>query len=212
MKRDQTHSRVLADAARSLLGPLGVIQKGRSRLWLDDHGWWLVVVEFQPSSWAKGSYLNVGVMWLWWEKDHYSFDHDAGRLKQFVEYLDEAQFQREAVKLASCAREQVLKYRSEIRSIGDAAKLALKSTKTPWQMFHAAVACGCSGQTAPALSLFREISKLKPEPEWLKDLQVRAQELERLTTNTPEFRRTIEGVILRSRLALNLPQITTSGL
>ena len=28
-----------------MLGPLGLRQKGRSRVWLDDHGWWLIAVE-----------------------------------------------------------------------------------------------------------------------------------------------------------------------
>jgi hypothetical protein len=42
-----------------VLTPLGLTQRGRSRLWLDDHGWWLIVVEFQPSAWSRGSHLNV---------------------------------------------------------------------------------------------------------------------------------------------------------
>jgi hypothetical protein len=54
-----THDRIIADAAKAALGPLGFKRKGRSRTWLADHGWWLTVVEFQPSAWSKGSYLNV---------------------------------------------------------------------------------------------------------------------------------------------------------
>jgi hypothetical protein len=41
------------------------VRKGRSRVWFDDQGWWIGVVEFQPSSWSRGTYLNVGVSWLW---------------------------------------------------------------------------------------------------------------------------------------------------
>src|SRR5436309_1568598 len=69
------HTKLLTAAARSVLRPLGLQQRGRSRLWLDDHGWWVVVVEFQPSGWSIGSYLNVGAMWLWFEKDYISFDY-----------------------------------------------------------------------------------------------------------------------------------------
>jgi hypothetical protein len=43
-------------------------------VWLDDHTWWLVVVEFQPSSWSQGSYLNVGAMWLWHDKNRLAGD------------------------------------------------------------------------------------------------------------------------------------------
>lgn len=55
------HNRVINAEAWRLLKPFGLTRKGRSRVWLDDHGWWLIQVEFQPSSWSKGSYLNVGV-------------------------------------------------------------------------------------------------------------------------------------------------------
>jgi hypothetical protein len=37
------------------------VQKGRSRIWLDDHGWWIAVVEFQPSDWARRSRGKVAV-------------------------------------------------------------------------------------------------------------------------------------------------------
>jgi hypothetical protein len=40
-------------------------QKGRSRLWYDDHQWRAYLIEFQPSAWSKGTYCNVGLMWLW---------------------------------------------------------------------------------------------------------------------------------------------------
>jgi hypothetical protein len=56
---------VIAEVAKQVLAPLGVKRKGRSRTWLDDHGWWLGIVEFQPSSWGAGSYLNVGPEFLW---------------------------------------------------------------------------------------------------------------------------------------------------
>lgn len=68
------HSRLITAATRTHLRPLGCVQKGRSRVWLDDQGWWVGMVEFQPSSWSKGSYLNVGACFLWNEKDFLSFD------------------------------------------------------------------------------------------------------------------------------------------
>jgi hypothetical protein len=59
-------TRLVIRAARQALQPMWLRQKGRSRTWLDDHGWWLTVVEFQPSGFDHGTYLNVGVNWLWW--------------------------------------------------------------------------------------------------------------------------------------------------
>jgi hypothetical protein len=50
------HGRIIATAAKETLGPLGFYRKGRSRVWLCDHGFWLGVVEFQPSGFAKGGH------------------------------------------------------------------------------------------------------------------------------------------------------------
>ena len=65
--------RVISDAAKAVLAPLGLSRKGRSRTWIDDHGWWLVNVEFQPSSHAKGCYLNVGTQHLWVARGYFCF-------------------------------------------------------------------------------------------------------------------------------------------
>jgi hypothetical protein len=65
---------LLSEAARRHLRRLGVVQKGRSRTWLDDNGWFVTVVEFQPSGFGKGSYLNVGAHFLWSWNDFLSFD------------------------------------------------------------------------------------------------------------------------------------------
>jgi len=60
-------------AATEQLGQLGLIRKGRSRTWLDDHGWWLLVVEFQPSITGR-FYVNVGEDHLFIRRDHLVLD------------------------------------------------------------------------------------------------------------------------------------------
>ena len=74
MSEEKAHSRLLRVAARNVLQPIGMVQKGRSRIWLQDHGWWVCIVEFQPSSWSRGSRLNVGCLWLWRANDDIHFD------------------------------------------------------------------------------------------------------------------------------------------
>ncbi len=65
MAQTNEHGRIIAAVAKSALAPLGFRRKGASRVWLADHGFWLDVVEFQPSGFSKGSYCNVAVHWLW---------------------------------------------------------------------------------------------------------------------------------------------------
>ncbi len=154
------HSQLLTAAARRILRPLGLQQRGRSRLWLDDHGWWVVVVEFRPSSWSKGSYLNVGAMWLWFEKDYFSFDCGY-RVENLALYQDEAQFAPLAENFARGAADEVARLRSIFPSVQAAARqLAAKPQKGFWDNFHAGVACGLAGKTAQA----RAASSVKSQP------------------------------------------------
>jgi hypothetical protein len=96
------HSKILNTVARKVLNPVGVKQKGRSQIWLDDQGWWVTVIEFQSSSWSKGSYLNVGVNWQWYPIDYFSFDLGY-REETYIEYKSDEQFEPEAHKLAQTA-------------------------------------------------------------------------------------------------------------
>ncbi|HEX3626856.1 MAG TPA: hypothetical protein VH280_15700 [Verrucomicrobiae bacterium] len=68
------HNKIVATAAKKALAPLGLKQQGSSRIWYDDRGWWAIVMEFQPSSWDRGSYLNVALSWMFYEHDHWTFD------------------------------------------------------------------------------------------------------------------------------------------
>jgi hypothetical protein len=68
-------TQLLRDAARTHLAPVGVQQMSRSPLrWTVDRGWWLINVEFQPSGYLNGCYLNVGLQHLWIRRDHRVFE------------------------------------------------------------------------------------------------------------------------------------------
>ncbi len=65
MEDKNIHSKIIKQVCKEILIPLGVFQKGSSRLYLDDNDYFFTVVEFQPSSWDKGTYLNIGLTFLW---------------------------------------------------------------------------------------------------------------------------------------------------
>src|SRR5215469_1402855 len=105
-QKDGVHTQLLTLAAKRVLRPFGLIQKGRSHTWLADQGWWLAVIEFQPSGWSRGSYLNVGCMWLWNVKGHLSFDMGY-RVNEFHPFESEQQFGPVAQRLVEQARDEV---------------------------------------------------------------------------------------------------------
>jgi len=202
-------TQLLTAAARRILRPLGLHQRGRSRLWLGDHGWWLVVVEFQPSSWSKVSYLNVGAMWLWFEKDYFSFD-DGYRVEGLASFENEAQFTPVAENLAQRAADEVRRYRALYPSVLSAARrLAAKSPRGFWDSFHAGVACGLAGDSAPAKQFLDEVAGTDDQRDWAQAAATIAREYSLAVEDSARFRRRIEEIIRRARELLRLEQVAS---
>ena len=47
--------------------------------YIDDNGYFLTILEFQPSAYAKGIYLNVALHFLWNGREVLSLDFPFGR-------------------------------------------------------------------------------------------------------------------------------------
>ncbi|WP_157788685.1 hypothetical protein [Pseudomonas fluorescens] len=211
MKLDD-HNRLIKHAARSELKPIDCAQKGQSRTWLDDHNWWVGVVEFQPHSVAKGSYLNVGACWLWHEKDYLSFD-DGHRVEPFNEYLDSQKFREAAQSLAKRAKEEVLNLRLKYPSIHACAKhLRAQAKKNDWVVFNSAVAAGLSGDIKLAEEQFSQILRQECRATWQINLQSRAALLSAVAHDADCFKSEIIGAVSKCRTLLGLPTIESEGM
>jgi hypothetical protein len=206
------HSKLLTAAARAVLRPLGLFQKGRSRTWLDDHNWWVCVVEFQPNSWARGSYLNVGCMWLWTEKDYLSFD-EGYRVESFSGFDDESRFEMEALRLAQRAAEQVQHYRRLFPNVHAVCEYYLKfppENPEGWQNFHAGLACAMADKPKEARRFFDLfLDSHGDRPEWLVRAQADAEQLMTLTEDLVLLHRVIGDRVKRARALQKLPLIST---
>lgn len=211
MKLDD-HNRLIKHAARSELKPIGCVQKGQSRTWLDDQNWWVGVVEFQPHSGAEGSYLNVGACWLWHEKDYLSFD-DGHRVEPFNEYLDSQKFGEAAQSLAKRAKDEVLNLRLKYPSIHACAEhLRAQAKKDDWVVFNSAVAAGLSGDIKLAEEQFSQILRQECRAAWQINLQSRAAILSAIAHDADCFKSEIIGAVRKCRTLLKLPTIESEGM
>lgn len=116
MENKNIHSKIIKQVCKEILIPLGVFQKGTSRLYLDDNDYFFTVAEFQPSNWDRGTYLNIGLTFLWDYNQsdvlYFAFSRQiASRYSKFVEYKNETQFRNEIINLANIAKEEILFYR-----------------------------------------------------------------------------------------------------
>jgi len=122
---------IIKQLCKDILLPLGVFQKGNSRTYIDDNGYFFTVIEFQPSAYAKGTYLNVALHFLGNENEDISFDFPFGadiRVMDFVEYQNEEQFAREVTRYVQKAVTQVLFYR-KLQDVAVAKSYAKKWLK-----------------------------------------------------------------------------------
>jgi hypothetical protein len=203
------HTQILTAAAREILRPLGLRQRGRSRLWYADQGWWLIVVEFQPHSRDEGSFLNVAAMWLWREQDYESFDYtypdSSVRHGTFTRFESESQFTPLAKDLARQAAGEVEHYRSLFPSVHSVARhLAQKSPKQIWDNYHAGIACALAGNVIDACRFFEEVASNDHPVEWAQSLAAIAREYISAVGDLPAFRSRIKEVVLRTRELLKL--------
>jgi hypothetical protein len=198
------HNIVLADAAKAVLAPMGLVRKGRSRTWLDDRIWHLIVVEFQPSAWSKGSYLNVGAMWLWYEKDHFSFDH--GYRVQEFESAGSLDWSARSRALAEAAAKRVGELREEISDLAAADQVLREGRrKVGWPLFDAAVAAGLVGDTDAAREAMDRLLSHEPSSPWQHAQHTRMAEFRSALHDRDAYRARIIEAITRSREAHKLP-------
>ena len=144
MIENPDHNKIIKKTARAVLSTMGLIQKGQSRTWIDDNGWYFTVVEFQPSAYGKGSYLNIGIHFLWSKHDYLSYDI-GGREDGFAEFDgDESKFYSDMLSFAEKCSVLVQQYRL-FKKESHAKEYILKNKITyssSWDLYHKMMICG----------------------------------------------------------------------
>ncbi len=194
------HNKVIRAAAKSALTPLGLMQQRNSRIWYDDHGWWAIVVEFQPSGFERGSYLNVAVAWMLYESEHWAFD--IGGRVEGVRFATEGEgFDAAMAGLAGEAARKVLEYRERFSTL-DGMYAHYRTTierHGGWPDYYAGVLAGLRGDRVTAEQHFTSVMAATSTTTWHRALQFRCQDLMRLLPNQQFFRDSILGIVLRCR-------------
>ncbi|NEA27131.1 hypothetical protein [Actinomadura bangladeshensis] len=215
MSKISPASRLLTQTARDVLRPLGLKQHGSSRIWLDDHNWWLVVVEFQSATSIQGSYLNVGAMWLWRSPAVIGFDTalaSSVRVRDHIDYRDDTQFTKAARSLATTAADQVEAYRehfSTLPAVAEHLESRLTRKSTIWDWYHAAVAAGMLGDVKRSRACFQKVlddpdGKGASPFSWVTELQERVRRPYDMVRDSDAFRAWARDQILSCRGQLNL--------
>ena len=169
----------------------------------------MLVVEFQPSVWSRGSYVNVGCMWLWNTKQQLSFDV-GHRVNGFFAFENEKQFGPVADRLAVGALEKVGEYRRLFRSIHNVSNYYFENApKNFWPCFDAAIAHSLAGQAEASRRVLATcLDGTDDDPMWLKEARSDAQSLVASVGDVQRMRDIISDRVMKTRSQQHLPPIT----
>jgi hypothetical protein len=216
MPATSQHSSIINRVARETLGPHGFVQKGRSRFWYNDQEWRAFFVEFQPSGWSKGTYCNVGVMWLWQPREVVGEPHWTGDMfervgiggSDFASYDDDpAGFEKSVAGLAASAVKEFLRLRDQFSSV--AAVAHFRGELGPgWPTYHRSVAQGLIGSRKEASAGFSSVARVVAASLWPNDTHKswirNAERLSMLAHDSGAFKAAIESQIAGCREGLKL--------
>ena len=209
------HNKLIAEIAAPLLRPLGFQRQGRSRLWFADRCWWLAVIDFSPSGWSRGSYLNVAAKWLWRGDAVWSFDFSLTRCtrpQQFVSFENESQFRTDFHAMAQTAAadaRDLFDAFPDIRAAANRLRPFAETPGLPWDLYHAAVAAFLVGRSKEAKRYFTKLGTPNvddfPGALWLHELRSEARVLAEMCSDRVRFLALLNQQLQRSRAAFRLP-------
>lgn len=204
------HSKIINKTAKKIFGVYGIKQKGQSRIWLDDNGWFTTVIEFQPFRGRQGTTLNVGVNFNWYEKEYFSFDIGYRQDVEFVDYAEgEEKFLTEIQKFCEIALNKVLEYRQNLKDLNNSKQLILSHTFTSeniWGSYHKGTICGLTNEFDKQNEYYQKVLNNSETFEWLNELKKRVKILAEKAESQNMFTETIIEIVKKTRILKKLPE------
>lgn len=205
-------NKIITHRAKEDLASKGFRQKGHSRLWLKDEGLWLFLVEFQPTSRELGTFLNLSVMWLWNDKEYFSFDLGIGefgaRVSDFHRYVSDEQFDGVLSKLTARTLTEYFTIKEKLKTLKDIVYLFKNSQrKTIWDYMNAASAYALAQEEELARDEFKAVISFPAKVPYEIQLHERARSCLKLMESPEKLTREVLQTIQKMRKQFDLPEL-----
>ena len=107
------HEKIISQTAKDKLVPLGMFRKGTSRIWVEDNGWFFIVVEYRHHNYFQGAevYVRMEALWDAPGVDFLSYISNCHRFDR-VDYMgNDEVFAEKLSEVSDSAKEFVLEFR-----------------------------------------------------------------------------------------------------
>lgn len=206
-EKDGLHNQIITKTATRFFKAYGITRKGKSRTFLDDHDWYTTIIEFQPSGFDKGTFLNVGVNFHWFEHDYLSFDLGY-RESAFVAFVDSETFRIEVENLCQIAIQKTLKYRKHFETLESAKQTICDdafASDSLWGNYHQGTISGLTGDYTTMKRYYGILLKTDHHAAWANQLKEHVISLLDGLDTLSAFRLEIGKIATKTRLLKKLP-------
>lgn len=199
------YNKVLKKVAKERLTPYGIIQQGKSRTFLYDNNWWTIVIEFQGSSFSKGTYLNIGIDFNFYPRNYFSFSYGY-REKGFEIANDENQFANIINDYCDFTIAKVDDLKLKFKDAQAATNTFKKQVENnPWDNFTLAILYGLTENINECRNYLFKVQEIKCEYEYEFKRQKLVTEILTWLDNNQTFLTKMKDLINQTRELKKLP-------
>lgn len=204
MPSQNEHGKLIAAAAKAALTPLGCVRKGQSRVWYSDQRFWAIAIEFQPSGWSKGSYLNISADYFWRAGPGHSATY---RPVDFIPFQNPEQFAPLIDDMAAVAAREVLLMRERFRTLDSIQRhLLSRPLRDGWPVYDAAIASWLLDDVQLSKSFFQRMADWPTYGhDWQSNLKKRTADLAARLDKPAAMLARILDTIQQKRKLIGLP-------
>jgi hypothetical protein len=170
-----------------------------------DERFWYIFIEFQPSAWSKGTYLNIGPIWFFLQRWPGEVTARVGDNYMLFESVE--QFGPLIDKGAGLVAAEVVALRTKFRTLADIHRFFAGNLAWSGNAYRAAITAGLLGDLALARQLFARVRAIDPKSygSYLKDIQAECAALAALLDDPQAYRSAILEKIDTRRRASGFP-------
>jgi hypothetical protein len=204
-------NRMIKEIANKRLSPYEIFQKGKSRTFLRDMGWYTILIEFQPSLGSQGTYLNIGADFNFYPRENFAFSYGY-RQREFEDFKNSEQLSILVNELCDLSIKKVKQICNEFRNI-PSALTALQKEKldNTWRIYEMGILYAFSQNLEAAKQNLKKVSLEKCEYDWQVERKTVTDNILNWIDNN-SFTQNMTNLIAETRKLKKLPKVNLDTL